>query len=185
MMDVVQDAPKTVFFTQDEASLYLQASTMSVWAPRGQTPVIRADPGRKCTHFFASLNLHTGVDIVMRADTMNAETSSQHLLQILKQVPEVPIVVLWDRAPWHRGQAIRDVLAAHPRLQLIYFPVAAPDLNPQEHVWKAARRAVSHNHSHAHLDDLADQFEQYLNDTSFPCTMLDRYAFNDLRPIFN
>jgi transposase len=106
------------------------------------------------------------------------------LLLILKAVPDVPIVVFLDRAPWHRGQPIRDVLAAHPRLQLIYFPVAAPDLNPQEHVWKAVRRAVSHNHSHSRLDDLADQFEQHLNDNSFACSMLDRYGFNALCPMF-
>jgi transposase len=185
MMDVVQDAPNTVFFAQDEASLYLQATTMTVWAPRGQTPVVRADPSRKSTHFFGALNLHNGQDIVMRAETMNAETASQHLLKILNAVPDVPIVMFWDRAPWHRGQSIRDVLAANPRLELIYLPVAAPDLNPQEHIWKAARRAVSHNHSLARLDDLAERFEQYLNENSFACSMLDRYGFNTLCPMFN
>jgi len=185
MMDIVQDAPDTVFLAQDEASLYLQATTMAVWAPRGQTPVIRADPGRKSTHFFGALNLHNGQDIVMRAETMNAVTSSQHLLQVLDAVPGVPIVMFWDRAPWHRGQPIRDVLAANPRLELIYLPVAAPDLNPQEHIWKAARRAVSHNHSLSRLDDLAEQFEQYLNENTFACSMLDQYGFNRLCPMFN
>jgi len=184
MMDIVQDAPNTVFLSQDEASLYLQATTMTVWAPRGQTPVIRADPGRKNTHFFGALNLHNGQDIVMRAAEMTAETSSQHLLQILGAVPGVPIVMFWDRAPWHRGQPIRDVLAANPRLELVYLPVAAPDLNPQEHIWKAARRAVSHNHSLSRLDDLAERFEKYLNDNTFACSMLDRYGFNTLCPIF-
>ena len=184
MMDTVQDAPATVFLAQDEASLYLQATMMRVWAPRGQTPVIRADPGRDNIHFFGALHLHTGQDIVMSADTMNAETSSLHLLQILDEVPEVPVVVFWDRAPWHRGQPIRDVLAANPRLELIYLPVAAPDLNPQEHVWKAARRAVSHNHSLSRLDDLAERFEQHLNENTFACSMLDRYGFNTLCPMF-
>ena len=31
------------------------------------------------------------------------------------------------------------VLAANPRLEIVQFPVAAPELNPQEHVWKATR----------------------------------------------
>jgi len=184
MMDIVQDAPETVFLAQDEASLYLQATTMAVWAPRGQTPVLRADPNRKSTHFLGSLNLHTGQDIAMRTDTMNAETTSQHLLQVLDTVPGVPLVMFLDRAPWHRGQPIRDVVAAHPRLKLIYLPVAAPELNPQEHVWKAARKAVSHNHCYARLDDLADQFERHLNENTFACSMLDQYGFNALRPIF-
>jgi transposase len=116
---------------------------------------------------------------------MNAETTSLHLLQILDAVPDVPLVMFLDRAPWHRGQPIRDLLAAHPRLELVYLPVAAPDLNPQERVWKAVRRAVSHNHCHSHLDDLADRFEQHLRDNTFACSMLDRYGFNALRPRFN
>ena len=76
------------------------------------------------------------------------------------------------------------VLAANPRLELVYLPVAAPDLNPQEHIWKAARRAVSHNHTLSRLDDLAERFEKFLNDNTFACSMLDRYGFNTLYPIF-
>jgi len=47
------------------------------------------------------------------------------------------------------------------RLEIMYSPVAAPDLNPQEHVWKAVRRAVSHNHVTPRLPELADRFEQH------------------------
>lgn len=41
------------------------------------------------------------------------------------------IVLFWDRAPWHRGAPICQLLAAHLRLEIVEFPVAAPDLNPQ------------------------------------------------------
>jgi transposase len=97
----------------------------------------------------------------------------------------VPIVLLWDRAPWHSGQAIRDVLQANPRLQLIRFPVAAPDLNPQEHVWKATRRAVSHNHTMKRLPELADQFERYLTANTFESLFLDRYGLKTLYMMLN
>gem|GEM_PF-7098491 len=30
--------------------------------------------------------------------------------------PDVPILLLWDRAPWHRGSEIQGVLHANPRL---------------------------------------------------------------------
>ena len=74
--------------------------------------------------------------------------------------------MFWDRAPWHRGKAIDQVLSAHPRLEIMWYPVAAPELNPQEQVWKATRRAVSHNHTEAHLEPLADQFENHLLDNA-------------------
>ena len=169
---------------QDEAGLYLQATTMKVWAPRGQTPLVRADPGRKKVNFYGTLNLHTGQVIAMRSEQMNAEATARHLEQILEAIPEVPIALLWDRAPWHSGQPIREVLNANPRLQLIQLPTAAPDLNPQEHVWKATRRAVSHNHLIPRLPDLADRFEHHLTSNTFESSFLDRYGYNSICPMF-
>lgn len=169
-----------MFLAEDEASVYLQATTMAVWAPRGQTPVVRAHPGREKVNFYGTLNLHTGQVIAARAPTMNAEATARHLEQILEAVPDVSIVLLWDRAPWHSGPAVREVLGANPRLQIIRFPVAAPDLNPQEHVWKATRRAVSHNHTMKRLPDLADRFEQHLTTNTFKSPFLGRYALDTI-----
>jgi transposase len=174
-----------VFLTEDEAGLCLQATTMTVWAPRGQTPVVRAHPGREKVNFYGTLNLHTGQVIATRSTEMNAQATAHHLEQILEAVPDVPIVLLWDRAPWHSGQAIRDVLQANPRLQLMRFPVAAPDLNPQERVWKATRRAVSHNHKMKRLPELADQFERHLTATIFESQFLDRYGLKTLYMMLN
>jgi hypothetical protein len=168
--------------------MYLQATTTAVWEPRGRTPVVRVHPGREKVDFYGtpmeSGNLHTGQEVVMRADVMNAAATAQHLKQILQAVPEVPILLLWDRGPWHFGPPIRAVLEANPRLEVMHFPVAAPDLNPQEHVWKAARRAVSHNHTMPRLYQLADGFEHHLSSTIFESSFLDYYGFNAISPMF-
>jgi len=150
---VAQEAPDTVFLAEDEAGLYLQATTCYVWAPTGQTPIARADPGRAKTNFYGTLNLQTGQEIAMRSDIMNAEVSAQHLEMLLEANPDVPIILFWDRAPWHRGKPIDKVLEENPRLEILFFPTASPDLNPQEHVWKAVRKDVSHNHLEARLPD--------------------------------
>ena len=174
---MAQEAPHTVWLAQDEASLYLQATTSRVWAPRGQTPVVRAHPGREKISFYGTLNLLTGKEIAMASSVMNGEATALHLQQILDSYPDVPIILLWDRAPWHFGPPVRALLEAHPRLEIIYFPVAAPDLNPQEHVWKAARRAVSHNHLVESLPDLADRFERHLLLNTFRPSLLDDPIF--------
>ena len=184
-MDVVQEAPETVVLAEDEALLYLQATTTRVWAAQGQTPRVEVHPGREKVGFYGTLNLHTGEQYLMRTAKMNAATSARHLEQLLAAVPDVPVLLLWDRAPWHRGLPIRQLLADHPRLQLHYLPTAAPDLNPQEHVWKAARAAVSHNHLVPSLTQLANRFEHHLRSHTFPSSFLRRYGFSDLCPIFN
>lgn len=164
----------------DEASLYLQASLMRVFAPIGQTPVVKAHPGRENTHFYGALNLCTGEETVLRSDLMQAEVSALFLQQVLAAYPDKPILLLWDRAPWHQGEAIRSGLAAHPRLEIVWLPTACPELNPQEHVWKAVREAVSHNHNYTQLTDLAQAFETYLKETTFPCSLLDKHDYHNL-----
>jgi hypothetical protein len=76
-------------------------------------------------------------------------------------------------------------LEANPRLELIIFPVAAPELNPQEHVWKTTRRAVSHNHHEPKLPGLTDRFEHHLKTTQFNSSFLDRYRYTSIRPMFD
>lgn len=160
--------------------MYLQATLQIVWAARGQTPLVQLHPGRESTHFYGALNLLNGHDIAMRSPIMNAETSALFLEKILLAYPDDPILLLWDRAPWHRAPKIKTILEANSRLEIIYFPPGAPDLNPQEQVWKATRRAISHNHSGKKLDKLANDFEDYLATTTFPCSLLDQYAYSHL-----
>ncbi len=88
-----------MFLAGDEAGLYLQATTCYVWSPTG----------RAKTNFYGSLNLHTGQEIALRSNLMNAEVSAQYLEILLEANPDVPVILFWDRALWHRGKAIDQV----------------------------------------------------------------------------
>lgn len=46
-----------------------------------------------------------------------------------------PLVLVWDRHAIHKRKLVQEFLAAQKRLQMFYFPVAAPELNPTEFVW--------------------------------------------------
>lgn len=162
--------------------MYLQATTMNVWSPRGQTPVVRVDAGRSKVGFYGTLEVKTGAEIVTRSTSFNAEISAEHLQQVLDAFPGQPILLFWDRAPWHHGEPIRRLLAANPRLEIIEFPVAAPELNPQEQVWKQTRQAVSHNHLTPKLPKLADDFEHHLLSNTFPTSFLHRYGYDLVCP---
>lgn len=45
------------------------------------------------------------------------------------------IILLWDGGPIHRGPALNQPLARHPRLMIERLPAYAPELNPYEQVW--------------------------------------------------
>lgn len=147
-------------------------------------PLVHLHPGRQSTHFYGALNLLTGQETVLRTDLMNADATVLFLLRLLETYPTQPILMFWDRAPWHRGEPIKQLLAAHPRLEIVYLPTAAPDLNPQEYVWKATRTAISHNHRHQRLDQLANAFEHHLRSTAFPCSLLQKHNYPQLCAMF-
>jgi len=157
---------------------------MPVWAPCGQTPVVRVAAQRDKINLYGTLDLSTGRETVTETTVLNAEHTAEHLQQLLAAYSQQPILLLWDRAPWHYGDAINSILLANPRLEVMYFPTATPDLNPQEHVWKATRQAVSHNHGLRQLPDLADRFKKHLVDHTFTSSFLDYYGYNAVCPMF-
>jgi transposase len=59
------------------------------------------------------------------------------LKHLLRQIAG-KLLVVWDGSPIHRGRAVKDFLAsgASHRLQLEQLPGYAPELNPDEGIWK-------------------------------------------------
>jgi hypothetical protein len=94
---------------------------------------------------------------------MNLAATAAHLKAVLQTYPDVPILLFWDRATWHGS---------------------APDLNLQEHAWKAARTNGSHNHPFKQMLALADEFDDFLFSHAFPSSFLDVYSYNATRPLF-
>jgi transposase len=174
--DFLQNYPRGVILTMDQLSLYFQATLTRVWAPRGQTPVVKLSPQRDHVHFYGALEVRTGRDIALPTDEQNAEITANFICLLLMLFPTQPILLLLDRAPWHFGPAISQLLVENERLELIYFPPACPDLNPQEHVWSQAREAISHNHGYVQFHTLVQDFETYLNETPFDTNFTRKYA---------
>ena len=68
------------------------------------------------------------------------------LKHLLRHIPG-KLLVLWDGAPIHRGQPVKDFLAAGgaERLRLESFPGYAPDLNPDEGIWRYLKHVELRN----------------------------------------
>lgn len=176
MTDFLQDHPDGQVIALDEMSLYFQATTTRVWAAVGQTPVVRVSPQRDHVHFYGAVNLRTGHEITSLTTDMSGLTTVTFLHDVLLSYPTQAILLLWDRAQWHKGEAVRRLLADNPRLATVFFPPASPHLNPQEHVWAQARAEISHNHTCSTFSQLKAAFLGFLSSTRFPFDWLHKYA---------
>lgn len=176
MTDFLLQHPDGQIIALDEMSLYFQATTTRLWASVGQTPVVRVSPQRDHVHFYGAVNLRTGHELALPTAQMTSETTATFLCDLLLCYPTPPILLLWDRAKWHKGEAVKQVIADHPRLTTVFFPPASPHLNPQEHIWSQARAAVSHNHTYPTFQQLKQAFLQFLSSNLFSFAWLNNYV---------
>ena len=133
----------------------------AVWAPKGQTPQVRLDLRNDSIGVYGSLDLRTGQVVATPAARMNSAATIAHLRDLLNAYPGRGILLFWDRAPWHTSAAVQLFLQRHWRIEVVYFPVGAPDCNPQEHVWKA---------------ELTTAFLHELTTCTFPSSFFAKYG---------
>ena len=176
MTDLLQDDPQAVVLALDECHLWFQPTLTRAWSPIGQTPVVLGHPDRDWVAVYGALNLRTGQEHAVLTEKFNQRTTATFLEYLLALYPKRRLLILCDRASWHTGKPVAALLAEHPQLELLAFPVACPELNPQEHVWAAVRQKVSHNHTCRSFAQLAAAFLLTLRRTWVRPTLYDRFA---------
>lgn len=162
----------TVLLVEDEMSLSSQTTTQKVWLPIGAKTEITIAKKRESRSLYGFLNLKTGQDHAFKTEWQNMYLTVEQLKKVRKIYPNKHLLILWDQAGWHKGSEVKKWIEADKNTETLYFPAAAPDLNPQEHVWKAGRSAITHNQVIPRIDDAADSFVSYVNAGSFPYELL-------------
>ena len=73
----------------------------------------------------------------------NAGTSASFLMQLRERHPG-PLNVIWDNAPAHRGEALREYLRTPGlSLRLANLPGYSPDCNADEAIWGWVREEAT------------------------------------------
>lgn len=167
---------RVVILAEDEASLFFQATLTSIWQPKGKTIRVKTYSGQDKVSFYGALNLNTGKEHTMRCQRQNQRATIRFLRYIRRLYPRKRITILWDGAPWHKGRLIRAYLRKVKRFFLLPFPPYTPEFNPQEKVWRQARRNVSHNHGFRTFPKLQKAFQSYLKKNRFKSNFLKDYG---------
>ncbi len=160
----------TVVLTEDEMILTSKTTMQKAWLPTNKSIMIEESCKRGLQAIYGFLNIKTGQEHAFQASRCNSEETIESLKGLMKIYPNHKIVVIWDNAKWHASQAIKDFLKKTTEdnngvavFHLINFPPYSPELNPQEHVWKAGRSNVTHNNFIADIELATKKFIGYLN----------------------
>ena len=125
------------------------------YAPRGQTPVLRPPGSRDHLSVIGGVTSDGRLFTHIQEEAFTGDSVVAFLRQLLRQI-RGSLLVVWDGATIHRGQAVKDFLAqgAAARLQFERLPAYAPELNPAEGVWNMLKRGELKNRCYQDLDEL-------------------------------
>jgi len=121
----------------DESGFYLLPAVVRTYAPVGQTPIIRSYLSRD--HLSAISGITPAGQFYMRVQdrAIRGADGVRFLKHLLWHIPG-KLLIIWDGSPIHRGHDVKDFLAhgAASRIYLEQLPGYAPELNPDEGIWR-------------------------------------------------
>jgi transposase len=156
-------------FFQDETGFTQQPSIRRSWAPRGQTPILKAR-GNHWTKTSVAAALGFRWDgqqarLLARTkpDSFNTESLIGFLKDLKRFVRGARVILVWDHLPAHRSKIMKSFLFEQRSwLQVEWLPGYAPDLNPTEAVWNNIKSRELANFCADHIQEAACAFRQGL-----------------------
>jgi transposase len=164
---------------EDECDVHLLAVVRAMWQRIGQQLRI-ATPGQNAKRgVFGALNLRTGQWHYRLTERKRSAEFTDFLSNLLKCYPLTTIYVIVDNASIHTSRAVREWLAQHARLQLVYLPTySGHRLNPVEKVWGVLKNHIAANRSFRSLAELDRTIRRYFR--HFTCTDATRLMNGEL-----
>ena len=133
-----------IFFA-DEAHFRANAELRVKWVLRGEPALVDSSSPRygEKASYYSAVCLETGEAEWME---LEGDSNSKTSAAFLEQLPERHggrLNVIWDNAPAHRGEGVRELLRRPGlNLRLVNLPGYSPDFNADEAIWGWAREAT-------------------------------------------
>lgn len=143
----------------DEAGFYLLPGVVKTYAPKGQTPVIKAKVTRDHLSVMGGMTPLGKVYTLARQESLNGLHTIEFLIH-LQRVAGERLLVVWDGSPIHRRTEVTDFVAkTRMKVRLESLPGYAPDLNPwDEGGWQHLKHVEMRNLVCWDLEELHQQF---------------------------
>lgn len=121
----------------DESGFYLLPAVVRTYAPVGETPILHEHLSRDHLSAISAITPEGKLYMIEQDRAFKGPDVVRFLKHLLRRISG-KLLVIWDGSPIHRARVVKDFLAsgAANRLQLEQLPGYAPELNPDEGIWK-------------------------------------------------
>jgi DDE superfamily endonuclease len=130
----------------DEAGFYLLPAVVRTYAPRGETPILRVPLSYDHLSVISAITPQGRLLAQMQDHAYKGPPVVGFLKHLLRHLAG-KLLLLWDGAPIHHSQPVKEFLAqeAAGRIHLERLPGYAPELNPDEGIWRYLKRVELRN----------------------------------------
>jgi transposase len=141
---------KAEIFFEDESGVRSDFHSGTTWAPKGQTPIVRATGQRFSLNMISAISAKGALRFMVVRGGVGAEVFIEFLKRLMLGQRR-PIYLIVDGHPSHRAKKVKTyVESLQGRLRLFFLPPYSPELNPDELVWNdvknnAVGRTLVHN----------------------------------------
>lgn len=133
----------------------------SGWIKRGKHFQVCSNTGRQRLNINGAVSLET-LNLIMRYDdTINGGSTIQLFKQIETTYPKATkITVICDNARYYRSKQVNEYLEAS-RVELMFLPPYAPNLNLIERYWKYFKKIVLYNRYYETFQDFKQACQKF------------------------
>lgn len=174
-----------IVLVEDECHFLWKDALGYVWGKKGERIEVPIKNEKERQTYFGCANLVTGKAIVKKYSTGNGENAVLFLKEILKQYQGKQIILLWDKATYHTGNAVKIFLKELNdglekkdwKLRLELLPIAAPEENPMETIWLKAKNQVRNLFIKCEVfKDVKRIFEEYILNNFFTFNKMKNFG---------
>lgn len=134
---------------------------------KGTVPEIKSPAVKEKISVIGAIGMDNGQLIHMETDIFNADSFKQFIKKVLRNAKtNKKIIMVLDNARFHHAKINKEFFkSVKDRIELLFLPPYAPDINPIESFWKKTRREVTHNRYFESLEEekmcLLDFFNKF------------------------
>jgi transposase len=150
-----------VLLAEDETDVRLFPPLRAAWTKRGEQARVWLSGRNALRVIFGAINLRTGHRVLLCRERQYAADFCTFLDELRRRYRDRPLALLLDADSSHTARAsLRR--AAELDIRLIWLPTRSPELNPMEHLWRAAKQNVSANRQDATIERAVERFLRYV-----------------------
>lgn len=126
-------------FWLDEASIRSDDPLQRTWGEKGKTPVVKTSGQRQSINAISALSNKGG----FWYHIYNGKFTADKCVECFKEFQrgrKRPVILIVDGHPVHKSKKVLEFVEAQEgKLEMVFLPPYAPDLNPDELVWNHMR----------------------------------------------